>query len=258
MVKKVIAILLFTVLLFGLITSCMKTDKGEMPTETESSFLFSITEEESDSETQVTTTEKEEISEIVTTAEVLTTQENPTTTTRKTITTTTTTTTITTTTTTNLFRSLTTERETASDIIYLYYDLEVPDVPDFKSWTNFRKSVNRNSGQWAILNSEGTWTDDNGFRRKGDDYMVAMGSYYTRSLGDRFKITTDKGNVFTVTICDWKNDAHTDAKHQYSVGTGCIVEFYVDNNLCSAVRTSGSASSISELSGKIIEIERIR
>lgn len=145
--------------------------------------------------------------------------------------------------------------EATNDILYLTREYEVPNVKDFKSWTNFRKSVNRNSGQWKILTGEGTWTDNNGFRRKNDDYMVAMGSYYTHTLGDRFRISTEDGNVFTVTICDWKNDKHTDSKHQYSVGTGCIVEFYVDDNLASSVRQSGTASSIPELSGKITKIE---
>lgn len=134
---------------------------------------------------------------------------------------------------------------------------EVPNVPDFKSWTNYVKCVSRSSAQWEFLNSEGTWTDENGFRRKDNDYMVAMGSYYTQTLGDRFRITTVDGNEFTVVICDWKSDRHTDSKHQYTVANNCVIEFYVDDNLSSKVRQSGSASSIPELSGKISTIEKI-
>ena len=139
---------------------------------------------------------------------------------------------------------------------YKKKEYEVPDIPDFKSWTNYIKSVNRKSEQWKFLNSTRTWTDENGFRRKNNDYMVAMGSYYTRTLGDRFKITTTNGS-FTVSICDFKADSHTDSKHQYSTANHCITEFYVGDNLNPKVRRSGSASSISELSGKIIKIEKL-
>jgi hypothetical protein len=154
--------------------------------------------------------------------------------------------------------SETTKKRTATIKEYVKgkNEYEVPDIPDFKSWTNYLKSVNRSSGQWKFLNSEGTWTDENGFRRKNNDYMVAMGSYYTHTLGDRFKITTTNGS-FTVSICDFKADSHTDSKHQYSTANHCITEFYVGDNLNPKVRRSGSASSINELSGKIIKIEKL-
>lgn len=127
---------------------------------------------------------------------------------------------------------------------------------EFKSWTNFRKSVKRRTAQWNSLTSVDTWTDDNGFRRKGNDYMVAMGSYYTHTIGDRFRITTENGS-FTVSICDFKADRDTDAENRYTVENGCVVEFYVDNNVAHSVINSGSASSIPELSGKVIAIEKI-
>lgn len=152
--------------------------------------------------------------------------------------------------------STTTKKRTATKKEYGKSEYEVPDVPDFKSWTNYLKSVNRKSKQWEFLNSAGTWTDENGFRRKNNDYMVAMGSYYTHTLGDRFKITTTNGS-FTVSICDFKSDSHTDSKHQYSVANNCIIEFYVGDNLNKKVRQLGSASAIGELSGKIIKIEKL-
>lgn len=136
-------------------------------------------------------------------------------------------------------------------------ELEVPVLPDFKSWTNYVQCVSRNSPQWAFLNSDGTYTDKNGFRRKGDDYMVAMGSYYTTTLGDRFLIETEYGNSFTVTICDFKSDDHTDDRHQYSISNNCLIEFYVDDTLCSSVKLSGNASSVHELSGMITHIEKM-
>ena len=136
-------------------------------------------------------------------------------------------------------------------------EYEVPNLPDFKSWTNYY-NVLRDSPQWGVLTSEGTYTDDNGFRRKGEDYLVAMGNYYTKTLGERFRITTNKGKIFTVTICDWKDNCDTDSKGQYTLENNCIIEFYVGNNLCKSVQNSGSCSSVSALSGKVIKIEKIK
>ena len=136
-------------------------------------------------------------------------------------------------------------------------EYNVPNVPDFKSWTNFRDSVSRNSKQWDILTGKNTYTDKYGFRRLNDDYMCAMGSYYVDKLGDRFEITTVDNNTFTVTICDIKSDNHTDRLNQYTLSNNCIVEFYVDDNLTSSVKFNGSASSISCLSGRISSIKKI-
>lgn len=132
----------------------------------------------------------------------------------------------------------------------------VPDVPDFKSWTNYVLNVARSSAQWRILTGPNTWTDANGFRRLGNDYLVAMGSYYTTKLGTRFLIDTTRGE-FTVTVCDFKPDSITDATHRYTVANNCITEFYVNSDLVRSVRSSGSCSSIGELSGKITAITKI-
>lgn len=134
--------------------------------------------------------------------------------------------------------------------------LEIPNVPDFKSWTPY-SVLATNTEQYNIVHSENSYDDVYGFRRHGDDYLVAMGTYYAKSLGERFKITTDKGNVFTVKICDVKSDIHTDINNQYTLFNNCIIEFYVSDNIDANVQITGTASAIPELDGKIIKIEKI-
>lgn len=131
--------------------------------------------------------------------------------------------------------------------------LSVPANMHFKSYTNYH-CLSRSSAQWKL--QEKAYTDNNGLRKVGNDYLVAMGSYYAKSIGDRFRITTSTGNVFTVMICDFKADGDTNSTHQYT-NNGCMIEFYVDNNLNSKAKQMGDISYIKGFSGNITKVERL-
>ena len=123
----------------------------------------------------------------------------------------------------------------------------------FKSYTNY-KCLSRSSAQWKLQKK--AYTDKNGLRKIGDDYLVAMGSYYTKHLGDRFKITLSTGKSFTIRICDFKANSDTNSTHQYTAN-GCMIEFYVDSNLNSKARQMGDISYIKGFKGNITKIEKI-
>lgn len=131
----------------------------------------------------------------------------------------------------------------------------VPAVSqDFKSYTAYT-CLNRNSSQWKKIQTI-AYSDSNGLRKVGDYYCVALGSYYSTTLGDLFRITTNKGNVFEIILCDFKADRHTNSTHQYTYRNQCITEFYVDYSCFnSAARRAGSISTISGFGGKITSIE---
>lgn len=102
---------------------------------------------------------------------------------------------------------------------------EVPAAEDgSKRYMDFRTITATNSTQWELQQS--AWTDGYGFRRCGDMYMVAMGTYYTSQCGKTFHIVLDNGYEFDVLVSDVKMDAHTDAKHQHRNGN--VLEFIVD------------------------------
>lgn len=136
---------------------------------------------------------------------------------------------------------------------------DVPAGKSFKSWTNYVDSIGRSTPNWALLTGEGTWTDDDGFRRNAqNDYFVALGSYYTNhEIGARFLIETATGNKFTVQICDEKADRDTDELNQYTVATNDACEFYVDSTLNNKVKVSGDCSSMTYLNGAITSITRL-
>lgn len=124
----------------------------------------------------------------------------------------------------------------------------------FKSYTDY-KCLARNSAQWKL--QERAYTDENGLRKIGDAYMVALGSYYGTTLGTRYTVTLSNGNVFQIVLCDFKKNIHTDANNQKTLSDGSVLEFYVDTSaLPKSVKTSGTISSIKYFSGSVVSIVR--
>lgn len=124
----------------------------------------------------------------------------------------------------------------------------------FKSYTDY-KCLSKSSNQWKL--QEKAYTDENGLRKIGNSYLVAMGSYYGNTLGDEFIITLSNGNIFEIILCDFKQDTHTDNLHRECLKNGSVLEFYVDTSvLSSKVKTSGTIGSISFFDGSIVKIEK--
>ena len=126
----------------------------------------------------------------------------------------------------------------------------------FKSYTDY-KMLSKESAQWKL--QEQAYTDENGFRKIGDAYLVALGSYYGRTLGSEYTVTLKNGNVFQVILCDQKQDRHTDKNNQVCISNGSILEFYVDTSMLPTdVLTSGTISSIDFFAGDIASIVQVK
>lgn len=107
------------------------------------------------------------------------------------------------------------------------------------------------AGKQKTLQNE-AWTDDQGFRRHGEDYMVALGGYYGE-VGDRFEVTLSSGKVFTVIKGDAKAGADTDALRMHKNGN--VIEFIVDSR---AIEKESKRRGDMSFSGFEGEIESIR
>lgn len=124
----------------------------------------------------------------------------------------------------------------------------------FKSYTDYR-CLSRSSAQWKL--QEQAYTDENGLRKIGDAYLVALGSYYGTKLGVRYTVTLSTGNQFDIILCDCKDDRHTNKTHQYTAASCCVLEFYVETEkMPKKVRQLGSISAIEEFKGNVISIEK--
>ena len=102
----------------------------------------------------------------------------------------------------------------------------------FKAYMDYRYLTNQSSIQYQM--QQEAWTDHEGFRRLGDKYMVALGSYYTDYIcGEPFIIVFEDNTFIQCVIGDMKADIHTDSTNRYQTVNselGSIVEFIVDTD----------------------------
>lgn len=138
----------------------------------------------------------------------------------------------------------------------LYESLELPqgDCSSFL-YMDYCAITDTASKQWELQQS--AWTDSDGFRRIGDDYCVALGTFYGQ-VGDRFRVTTDRGNVYTVQMADAKGYDSNGWYHVAGDGRINLVEFIVQTEcLPSEVTFSGDCGVLDNIGGNVIKIERI-
>lgn len=126
----------------------------------------------------------------------------------------------------------------------------------FKSYMDYRCITDTHSPQYKLQND--CWTDADGLRRYGDDYVIAIGSYYADNIGDRLDITLDSGEEFTAIVGDFKADIHTDKTNRFTRmenGNKNVIEFVVDTDaLDSTARRMGDISYISGFDGNVESI----
>lgn len=139
--------------------------------------------------------------------------------------------------------------------------LPLPTLPtNIKSYTDYRAY-----GLWYTPHyrlQQSAYTDEYGLRRFNDDYIVAMGAFYSTDIGDRFKVTLDSGNEFTVILGDGKAPIDCDENNMYAPcfnynGEKCanVLEFIIDKNVMSSeVYSYGSIDCIDKFSGNIVEL----
>ena len=144
-------------------------------------------------------------------------------------------------------------------------EMKIPNCDtSFKSYMDYRYITNKASDQYKLQLS--AWTDNMGLRRVDDYYLVAMGTYYSDNIGDKFRITLEGDRTFDVMIGDVKADIHTDKNNMYSTvynsdgsfKSANVVEFIVDKKTISKkVKLWGDVSAYDEFAGNIVKIERI-
>lgn len=110
---------------------------------------------------------------------------------------------------------------------------------------------------------QSAYTDNDGLRRFNQDYVVALGAFYSTDIGDRFKVTLENGNEFTIILGDGKDPADCDPDNMYTPcvdydGTSCanVLEFIIDSDVMSPnVYSYGSIDCIEGFGGNIVKME---
>lgn len=101
---------------------------------------------------------------------------------------------------------------------------------NFKAYMGYNAVTCVSSPQYKLLNGESAYTDVNtGVRMVDGRYCIAVGSYYTTTVGQKLDLYLETGVVIPCIVGDCKADCHTNSEsHQFCLSNGSVAEFIVD------------------------------
>lgn len=150
-------------------------------------------------------------------------------------------------------KELTTKEETdrkQSD----YVDYDVPSNNTMKTYMDYKTITSTSSKQYKLQKSL-AYTDSKGLRMVGDRYCVAVGSYYTTTIGQYLDVELENGKVIKCILADCKDDKHTDSTNRINPN-GSVVEFVVDADvLDSTAKKMGDISHLNGWNSRVINIK---
>lgn len=120
-----------------------------------------------------------------------------------------------------------TPEPTEPEINYTVYDVpEKYNIEDMKSFMGYDKITAKSSPQYKLQKYADTASD--GIRTVNGRYCIALGSYFTHTIGQYVDIVLENGVVIECILGDQKSDRHTDAAHIAHRSDGSVLEFVVD------------------------------
>lgn len=137
-----------------------------------------------------------------------------------------------------------------------YKKYSLAENTGFKSYMDYRTITAKDSKQYR-LQAAYAKTGDYGIRMVNDRYCVAVGSHFTRNVGQYFDIILENGVVIPCILADQKADKDTDYDNITTMHNGCVSEFVVDStSLDKNAKRSGDISSCTnEWDNKISSIK---
>ena len=133
-------------------------------------------------------------------------------------------------------------------------DRNVPINNTIKSYMDYRCITLTTSKQYKLQNSI-AYTGDYGIRMVNGRYCVALGSYYTTTIGQYIDVELENGNVIKAILADCKADKDTNSTNKMHPD-GSVVEFVVDTRvLNSTAREMGDLSYVNGWNSKVVNIK---
>lgn len=131
---------------------------------------------------------------------------------------------------------------------------DVPPNNSFKSYMDADTIISRNTDQYklkakyVIDEQTGIWTVD-------ERYCIAVGSYYTKSIGTYIDVVMENGSTLHCILGECKRNRDTDYTNRQNQN-GSVVEFIVNtSSIPSMVRKMGNCSyACEEMKGEIKSI----
>lgn len=130
---------------------------------------------------------------------------------------------------------------------------EAPSNSSFKTWMGYTAITSVTSPQYKL--QQKCTTGDYGIRTYDGRYCIALGTYYTKEIGQYVDVELTNGTILKCVLGDVKSDKHTDSMNRQMSQNGNVVEFIVDmSSLDSRAKSSGNISSIPGFEGDIKSI----
>lgn len=103
----------------------------------------------------------------------------------------------------------------------------VPKTSGIKSYMPYKAITSTGSPQYKL--QQQAYTGTHGIRQVDGRYCVALGSFYTSKIGQKFDLVLENGTVIPCILADQKADKDTDGNNQITSHNGCMSEFVVDS-----------------------------
>ena len=137
---------------------------------------------------------------------------------------------------------------------FIGIEKDVPQNNSFKSYMDADTITSRNTDQYklkakyVIDEQTGIWTVD-------ERYCIAVGSYYTQSIGTYIDVVMENGSTLHCILGECKRNRDTDYTNRQNPN-GSVVEFIVNtSSMPSMVRKMGNCSyACEEMKGEIKSI----
>ena len=122
-----------------------------------------------------------------------------------------------------------------------WVEMDVPSNNSFKSYMGAHKITDTSSAQYQ-LKSE--YLDSAcGIKLVDDRYVIAIGTYYTETVGTRVDLVMENGEIVPCIVGDVKKNRDTDATNRQHNVDSSVVEFVVNaDTLSSEAKSHGDCS----------------
>lgn len=113
-----------------------------------------------------------------------------------------------------------------------------------KSFMGYKTITDKTSKQYAL--QQKAYTDEFGFRKIGNRYLVAIGTAFNANVGTYFDAELENGTIIECIVGEIKSDFHTDSTNVFSQN-GCCLEFIVNTKILEPyVKQRGDCSFLHE------------
>lgn len=129
-----------------------------------------------------------------------------------------------------------------------------------KTYMDYRMITNKASAQYKLQQNSDVYTDNEGFRRMNDNFMIAIGNYFEAKVGQLVEVKLASGSKFKAIVADIKDNKHTDGENLQHIKDGSVLEFMIDKaKLNPTIKKMGdcSYSKENDFQGNVVSINTL-